>query len=116
MANHDTLNGRLWNAKRDARNRGYAWRLTDARAIRLFEGECYWCGAPGPNGIDRVNNEPYYNSRNSVSCCWACNQAKRIMTANQWFHFCLGITRNTLKKFVHDSLQGKRTAITKAVY
>jgi len=87
MADNNTLNGRLWNAKRDARNRAIAWRLTDAQAIRLFEGDCYWCGRRGPNGIDRENNEPYYSTKNAVSCCWRCNRAKSAMTADEWESF-----------------------------
>ena len=116
MANNTTINGHLWNAKRDACNRGLTWRPTDAQAIKLFEGDCYWCGALGPNGIDRVNNESYYSPRSSVIACWICNKAKQTMSAQQWFHFCLGITRHTLKKFVHDSLEGKRTVLTQAVH
>jgi hypothetical protein len=87
MAENTTPRGRLWNAKRDARNRGIAWRLRDSQAIALFNGDCYWCGAPGPCGIDRENNEPYYSTKNAVSCCWRCNRAKSNMTAAEWEGF-----------------------------
>jgi hypothetical protein len=87
MADNGTPAGRLWNFKRDARNRGITVRLTDAQALRLFEGDCYWCGRRGPCGIDRENNEPYYSTKNAVSCCWRCNRAKSSMTAAEWESF-----------------------------
>jgi hypothetical protein len=87
MANNDTPMGRFWNAKRDARTRGLAWRLSDRHALRLFAAPCHWCGAEGPNGIDRISNERYYSDRNAVPCCWTCNAAKKTMTCRQWLEF-----------------------------
>jgi len=85
VADSNTINGRLWNAKRDARNRGIAWRLTDAQAIELIEGPCHWCGKEGPGGIDRMGNEKYYSPRNAVPCCKTCNVAKATMQPAEWF-------------------------------
>ena len=84
MADSNTVNGRLWNAKRDARNRDIAWRLTDAQAIALIEGHCHWCGKEGPGGIDRHGNEKYYSPKNAVPCCKECNVAKSTMSPGQW--------------------------------
>ena len=92
MADNTTLRGRLWNAKRDARNRGIAWRLTDAEAMGLFQGDCYYCGAPGPGGIDRRDNEPFYRPSNAVSCCWKCNRMKSAMSEKQWLAHVWSVT------------------------
>ena len=85
------------NYKNSAKKREYEWLLTDDQALKLFLGSCAYCGAPPQrnsgkgmglrdwgefmyNGIDRVNNEPYYRLDNTVSCCADCNVAKRMMT------------------------------------
>src|SRR5262249_1028796 len=103
MADNRTPNGRLWNAKRDARNREIAWRLTDAQALALFAGPCYWCGVDGPNGIDRENNEPYYSTRNSVSCCKRCNIAKSTMKPNEWLDWLRSVLAWQYKdEFAHE--------------
>src|SRR5215469_775094 len=83
----------LWYAKRDARKRGFAWHIADARALKLFQQPCHWCGVP-PNpyhGIDRLNNEPFYHARNTVPCCWPCNRAKGTRTAVEWIRFCASV-------------------------
>lgn len=42
----------------------------------LSSMECHYCGKPGPNGIDRINNCIGYVTTNCVSACKHCNYVK----------------------------------------
>lgn len=85
----------LSNSKRNAVQRGYAWNLKDVFALKLFEGDCHYCGvAPTQecngffyNGIDRVNNALGYVADNVVSCCGICNSAKNNQTETQFLRW-----------------------------
>ena len=87
------LKSQLWFAKRDARKRGLAWHIADKRAMKLMQQPCHWCSAPpNPyNGLDRLNNEPFYHASNIVPCCWRCNRCKGTMTAAEWIRFCASV-------------------------
>lgn len=97
-----------------ARNRGYAWELTDEDFDRLTSQECFYCGTPPSavkktvgcyddgdfiyNGRDRRDNALGYTLANVVTCCTTCNRAKMDMsyesfmawiarlTAHHWFN------------------------------
>ena len=74
----------------DAKRKNRTWELTEKEAMKLFKGNCNYCGNPpntirqskgGPtpfvyNGIDRINNNKGYILDNCVSCCYVCNSAK----------------------------------------
>lgn len=72
------------------------WALSDDEAMRLFRGNCFYCGRPPSrplrvgdetcekrNGIDRVDSRLGYISGNCVSCCTDCNRIKYTMTVGQ---------------------------------
>ncbi len=80
-----------------AKDRGYAWTLSDDEARPLLLGNCTYCGAVPANriglkprysagsnkyhsvltnGIDRVDNSRGYEPGNCVSCCSKCNYSK----------------------------------------
>lgn len=87
-------NQALRASKRAARERGYAWSLTDEQAFALYSQPCHYCGCVSSNhsmhpthngsyrynGIDRVDNDQGYTPENCVPCCKHCNIAKRSMT------------------------------------
>ena len=66
---------------------------------------CYWCGKSGVNvakaknyngefrynGLDRLDNEKSYDSRNVVPCCGPCNRTKNTMSREEFISFCLMI-------------------------
>jgi 5-methylcytosine-specific restriction endonuclease McrA len=76
--------------KYHARNRDYAWNLTELQFRALIESACHYCGDPAGNsrigtrhngaalynGVDRVNNDVGYSPENCVPCCGMCNRAK----------------------------------------
>jgi hypothetical protein len=76
--------GKVAEYRSGARKRGIAWQLTNAEAFNLFERPCHWCGTFPGGGIDRLNNEPYYCTKNSVPCCSTCNRAKLTSRANDF--------------------------------
>lgn len=105
-------NQALRTAKRAARERGYAWRLTDERAFDLFSGSCWYCGS-GPsnvsshpdgngtfpyNGIDRVDNARGYEDDNVVSCCKHCNIAKRDRAVDEFLGWIAQVHEHSLAR------------------
>ncbi len=92
------LRSHIYFYKRDARARGIAWRLSEKRAMRLMSRPCHWChAAPSPyNGIDRLNNEPYYAASNAVPACKRCNRAKCTMTAMEFVRWCAVVVMNRM--------------------
>lgn len=68
---------RFLEAKSNAVRRGFDWRLSFAEYTQwIAEGSCFYCGEEHCNGIDRLNNEPFYDAGNTVTCCGPCNQMK----------------------------------------
>jgi 5-methylcytosine-specific restriction endonuclease McrA len=88
---HAARTVKLCDYKHGAKRRGLEWSLTDEEVYSLFGGDCHYCGAPPSmvknikrlngsfvwNGIDRLDNKCGYTTKNAVSCCYDCNQAKK---------------------------------------
>ena len=51
-------------------------KLTLEEYTALTGGECVYCHAEAPNGIDRVDYRGGYTVENCVSCCPRCNSIK----------------------------------------
>lgn len=71
---------KLGQWKYGAQTRNIEIRLTDQQAIDLFLKPCFYCGQTTTeklNGIDRKDNERFYDQSNSVPCCSPCNMLKR---------------------------------------
>jgi len=82
-----------------ARKRKLTWEIAEADWKRLSALPCHYCGA-GPsnlsrggygrfgdyayNGLDRVDNGVGYVLFNVVPCCKLCNQAKSVLTLNDF--------------------------------
>ncbi len=76
--------------KKQAKQRGFSFDLTEETAHELMTKDCYYCGNPPNNiserktsygrfvysGIDRVDNKVGYTIGNCVSCCHLCNRMK----------------------------------------
>lgn len=94
--------------QRSAKRRGISWQITREQARRLFQEECYYCGAlPGNvhqnptlngdyqyNGIDRVDNEAGYSIENVVACCKFCNYAKADRTVEEFEEWAARLYHN----------------------
>lgn len=105
-------NDLLRRYKASASVRDYTWELTEDEFDSLVKSNCYFCGFPPSrvikraggdfvyNGIDRLENEPYYRIYNSVSCCWDYNSRKRAWDSKR---FILWATRvSEYRKAVDD--------------
>lgn len=101
--NHPTHGAVLTYYKRNAKVRGYEWKLDLELFSQLVLGKCNYCGAlpssrrlhyktrqgdvvklVDSNGIDRINNNIGYLPSNVVSCCSDCNRAKASMTTEEF--------------------------------
>jgi hypothetical protein len=83
--------------KRTAKFRSISFDLDLEEFRALTAGHCYYCGRPPSffcrtaggeclwNGIDRVDNALGYLIENVVTCCAACNLAKRDMPQREFF-------------------------------
>jgi hypothetical protein len=67
--------------RKNAITRGLAWDLTLDDYVRMvWRAPCYYCGEDAGGGMDRINNEPYYDLSNVLPCCRVCNAMKSAMT------------------------------------
>jgi hypothetical protein len=86
---YESIKKKAYNShKRSARRRGIATKLSYEEYTAIASELCHYCGdidiKTNPdtgvtiqlNGIDRKNNEPYYELSNSLPCCKICNFMK----------------------------------------
>lgn len=66
----------------------------------IRENNCKYCGNPGPNGIDRVDNSKGYQKENCVPCCKHCNYIKGDLSISDYTEW-----RDRFVK--HNSIIGK---------
>jgi 5-methylcytosine-specific restriction endonuclease McrA len=78
ISNEDKVKqrARFNHYRQGAKTRKLPFDLTFESFISLTGQDCYYCGMPPYNGIDRINNEAGYTLTNCVPCCWDCNRAK----------------------------------------
>lgn len=95
------------NIKKNARQRGYEWALSEENVRELCQQPCYYCGREPSqileridwngefiyNGLDRVDNLKDYTIENVVPCCKTCNYAKKTMD--------IGEFRNWIRQIYH---------------
>lgn len=93
--------------RKNAKNSNRVWELTNEEALSFFAGNCHYCdrepqmahtasinsGTYWYNGIDRVDNDLGYTIDNCVSCCWACNAAKRGMPVEDFIYWLDAIAK-----------------------
>ena len=84
--------------KGNARAKNLIFELTDNKCIELFEDNCYYCGKPPSNiinrknmygeytynGIDRLDSKLGYVEGNVVTCCQCCNYMKNKYTEKEF--------------------------------
>lgn len=81
----------LYSYKRGAEKRKVPFLLTEEEFNNLIIGNCFYCGdsltslkkGQGKTsgdfkytGIDRIDSHKGYDNKNSISCCWMCNNMK----------------------------------------
>ena len=81
-----SVNFQIWVYKRNARNRGIAYRLSDRAAREMLLAPCTYCKAKSTpcGGLDRLDNRKGYTKRNTVPACWPCNRSKSTMPERDW--------------------------------
>ena len=105
------LNYTIGQIKREAKRRGYDFRLAREKVRELSIQDCYYCGkAPtvkkfgnsrglfGWNGIDRVDNSKGYVEGNVVACCTMCNVMKLDHTVKRFLEHVTKITKHQKNK------------------
>lgn len=74
--------------KLQAKRRGFKFNLTKELFISLCQEECFYCGSPGPNGLDRLDNSKGYDLANAVACCTKHNSMKSKMSVEEFAGEC----------------------------
>ena len=96
--NGEAVRNRMLQAYRDrAKRKGWEFSLTNEECIKLFKGNCYFCGSPPvprtfkeakgeyyANGIDRIDSTKGYTPDNVNSCCTKCNMIKNNSTIEEF--------------------------------
>jgi hypothetical protein len=89
--------------RRNAKQRGYGWELTESQAVWLMKQKCTYCGRKVAGGIDRAKNEFGYTVLNSVPCCTTCNMAKHAHSIKAFL-----VAVNAVARYCPDYPQFKR--------
>jgi len=76
-----------------AKDRGLEFDLTEADVAALIPLPCCYCGAEGPNGLDRVDSELGYEPGNVAPCCIQCNKAKARHTRGDFLAWARRVVR-----------------------
>ena len=111
--------------RRNAKERGLPFELTEEEFFTLIKQSCYYCNNEPNNvmrlnyynkqepercyiynGIDRIDNSKGYIKGNVVTCCKTCNWAKRDMSLEQFKNWIKRIYINLYKK-VTDKTPGE---------
>ncbi len=100
----------IYRYKRGAKLRNLIYDLSEEDFHKLTQGHCFYCGATPKhkfdaqgngayiyNGIDRIDNSRGYTTDNVVSCCEACNKAKRKMTQQEFYIWIKRVYKNYKK-------------------
>lgn len=102
---------------KSAEIKGLQFSLSREEAKKIFEGDCYYCGQKPVkesfayngkqkpksfgylyNGIDRVDNSIGYVLENCVSCCTACNLAKRNMPQKEFIDWARRVVKHCYER------------------
>lgn len=81
---HDSR--RLTSIKSNAETRNLKFLLTDEQALNLLHQDCYYCGQPKADGIDRIDSNKDYTVDNCVPCCKVCNIMKNKFSSEIFFN------------------------------
>jgi hypothetical protein len=79
--------------KDSARLRKYRFKLSEAEFMAVSARECAFCGQPGPNGVDRIDNQSVYSVGTVQPCCTLCNMMKAARADSAFLDQCAAIVR-----------------------
>ena len=78
---------RYKSALHNAKSRNLAFLLSEEEyGVIVGDGKCHYCErllSPTGSGLDRKNNEPFYNTETVVACCADCNRTFGAMYSYQ---------------------------------
>lgn len=63
--------------KGNAKRKGRIFNLSFEQFKNIISKKCHYCNVFKKIGIDRKNNKLGYTVKNSLPCCWKCNNLKR---------------------------------------
>lgn len=102
-----SLKNAVWSYYvRNAGTRDLDWGLTKDQFFKLIDAPCHYCARVGVthtknstdqiwnNGVDRVDNSKGYTTKNSVTCCKTCNQAKNSLSMDEFKEWAKAFVKN----------------------
>ena len=106
---HDA--SRLQSIRSNAKGRNLNFNLTEEQAISILHQDCYYCGQPHADGIDRLDSNIGYTEENCVPCCGVCNIMKNKFTTDTFFNHIELI----YKKHLINNLKLNKTFMEKRI-
>lgn len=93
-----TLKGKYttykYNAKKGKRN----FEISFIEFKNIISKSCHYCGSISKIGIDRKDNDLGYTNKNSLPCCWKCNQFKKTRNYKEFINHCKSISKHLCQK------------------
>ena len=80
----------------------YCNNLPEKYAVNNDNRAKHLNGNPLVNGIDRVNNDKGYITKNCVPCCMKCNYAKRNLNQKDFFQLIKDIYEHNSLNNIHS--------------
>jgi len=91
-----TQKGKFQTYRKQAKSRGYSFKITFDEFIKYWDKPCVYCGSEiNGIGIDRVDNKRGYIKGNIVSCCAICNHMKKDTGMTEFIKHCRKIVDHT---------------------
>ena len=83
---HFVTSERIRKLKQGAKDRDLVFELSDTKVKEFIHQDCYYCGQPNADGIDRLDSSVGYTEENCVPCCGVCNIMKNRFTTDTFFN------------------------------
>lgn len=92
---------RFSHSKKNAKERGYEWKISFRLFKELISKPCSFCGElkiENGSGLDRINQLIGYLPTNVIPCCYICNMMKRMFPDWMFIDQVKKIYRNLRKR------------------
>lgn len=96
---NQSFNGKLRRYKYNAKLRNLEFSLTVEEFRNFWGRNCYYCDDSIKTiGIDRIESDKGYSTKNCIPCCAMCNRMKMKYSVDDFIKKCIEISNNFKNK------------------